>query len=260
MMKLELIHKEKDKYVISMDVEDWYANLIRRLILREAPTLAIEDVVFKKNDSALYDEIIAHRLGLLVLSTPLKDYNFKDKCQCGGAGCSHCQVKFTLKEKGPKMVYAKSLKSSDPKVVPVYPDTPIVKLAENQELVLEATAILGRGREHAKWSPGYAYFKYFPEIKIGKVENPEEIVKACPKNIFEFKNNKLSLNEKKLIDCHLCNACVDESNGKIAIKENSNKIIFYAESWGQLKVKEMFAAGIEAFDEKLDEFTKLMRG
>ncbi len=260
MMKLELIHKEKDKYVISMDVEDWYANLLRRLILRESPTLAIEDVVFKKNDSALYDEIIAHRLGLLVFSTPLKDYNFKDKCQCGGAGCSHCQVKFTLKEKGPKMVYAKSLKSSDPKVVPVYPDTPIVKLAEKQELVLEATAILGRGREHAKWSPGYAYFKYFPEIKIGKVENPEEIVKACPKNIFEFKNNKLSINEKKLIDCHLCNACVDVSNGKITIKENADKIIFYAESWGQLKVKEMFSAGIEAFDEKLDEFTKLMRG
>lgn len=253
-MKLDVLYKDKEKYIFSMEVEDWYANLLRRLIIREAPTLAIEDVAFTKNDSALYDEIVAHRLGLLPLTTPLKDYNFQDKCSCNGAGCSHCQVKFTLKEKGPKMVYASALKSSDPAVVPVYPKTPIVMLAKNQELVFEAIAVLGRGKEHAKWSPGHSYYKYFPEIKIGNVDNPKEIAETCPKKVFDVKDGKLIVKDKKIIDCHLCNACVDASNGKITVKENPNKIIFYLESWGQMKVKDIFAAGIKAFDDKLDEF------
>lgn len=253
-MKMEVLYKNKEKYNILLETEDWYANLLRRLVLREAPTLAIEDVEFKKNDSALYDEIVAHRLGLLPLITPLKDYNFQDKCSCNGAGCSHCQVKFTLKQKGPKMVYAKDLHSSDPAVVPVYPETPITMLNKGQELVFEATAILGGGKEHAKWSPGHCYYKYFPEIKIGNVKNPKEIMAVCPKKVFNIKDGKLSVNDKNLINCHLCNACVDASDGKITIKENSNKIIFYIESWGQMKVKDILTAGIDIFDNKLDEF------
>jgi len=258
-MKMESIHVDKETLIFTADIEDWYANLLRRCILREVPTLAIEDIEFKKNDSSLYDEIIAHRLGLMPLTTPLRDYNFKETCACKGAGCSHCTVKLTLKEKGPKMVYAKHMKSADPKVNPVFEDTPIVKLGKEQKIEFEAVAVLGNGKEHAKWSPGHCFYKYAPEIKITGVKNPEEIVKACPKNIFKIEGNKLIIVEKKIIDCHLCNACVEAGKGTVAINEDKDKIIFYLESFGQMKCKDILLNAIQTFEDKLDELQKLVK-
>ena len=43
-----------------------YANAIRRTG-QEIPVLAIDTVEFSKNDSVLYDEILAHRIGLIPL-------------------------------------------------------------------------------------------------------------------------------------------------------------------------------------------------
>ena len=70
-----------------------------------------------------------------------------------------------LKCKGPCTVYSKDLKSQDPKVSVIYPDIPITKLLEGQELELEATATLGKGKSHTKYSPALVYFKSYPNIE-----------------------------------------------------------------------------------------------
>ncbi len=134
-------------------------NSIRRAIIAEVPTMAIDEVEIIKNTSALYDEMIAHRLGLLVLKTDLSTYEEPHKCKCEGAGCPRCTVQLTLKAVGPGYVYASSLKSKDPKIKPVYPNTPIAYLDEGQEIELIAYARLGRGKQHAKWSPGHVWYE-----------------------------------------------------------------------------------------------------
>lgn len=152
--------EKKNKLTFSLSgVDTAYANTLRRIMGFEVPVMAIEDIEFRKNDSILYDELLAHRIGLIPLTTDLKSYNIMNECKCKGAGCASCTVKLTLKAKGPCTVYASDIKTKDPAIKPVYGDAPIVKLLENQELELEATAILGLGKEHSKWCPGLVFYR-----------------------------------------------------------------------------------------------------
>ncbi|MBC8487647.1 MAG: DNA-directed RNA polymerase subunit D [Bacteroidetes bacterium] len=145
---------KKSKERIEFEVEELtpaLAGELRRIMISEIPTMAIEWVDFHKNDSVLWDEIIASRLGLIPLVHDTKFYNMKDGCKCDGKGCAHCEVKLVLKKKGPCTAYSGDLKSSDKTVKPIYDKIPITELMENQELEFEATAQLGLGKEHAKW-------------------------------------------------------------------------------------------------------------
>jgi len=186
-MEIKLLENQekKNKIIFSLTgVDIAYANTLRRLMGFEVPVMAIEDVEFRKNSSILYDEVLAHRLGLIPLTTDLKSYDLPNECKCKGAGCSSCQVKLTLKASGPGMVYSSDLKSKDPAVKPVFNKIPIVKLLEGQELELEATAVLGQGKVHSKWCPGLIFYKMPNPDKdefIFTVEswgqlNPKEIV------------------------------------------------------------------------------------
>ncbi len=234
-----------------------FANAIRRVVVEEVPTMAIEDVEFKQNTSILYDEILAHRFGLLPLKTDLKSYTLPSECKCKGEGCARCQLNMTLKSKG-DVVYASELKSKDPKIKPVYPDALLVKLMKGQKVELEATACLGKGKDHAKWSPGLIFYKYKPIIEVGNIKDAESIVKSCPVGVFEMKGNKVSVNDKNLLKCHLCQNCV-ETDSAVKLEESENDFIFYVESWGQLSCKEMLTAAADILQEKLSEFNSKIK-
>jgi len=161
-MEVKLVENQekKNRLIFSLKgVDTAYANTLRRIMGFEVPVMAIEDVEFRKNSSILYDEMISHRLGLIPLSTDLKSYNMMSECKCKGAGCASCTVKLTLKAQGPCTVYTSDIKTKDPEIKPIFGKMPIVKLLEGQEIELEATAILGQGKEHSKWCPGLVYYK-----------------------------------------------------------------------------------------------------
>ena len=235
-----------------------YANTLRRLMMTEVPVMAVEDLEMRKNNSALYDEVLGLRIGLLPLTTDLKGYTLPEECSCKGAGCNSCTVTLTLKEKGPGMVYASDIKSKDPAVKPVYPKTPLVKLLEGQEVEIEMKAVLGKGKNHAKWNTGLIFFKGNPHVEVkGNPENRSEIVKACPVNIFELKNDKLVTIEKNIPLCHLCDACTDLSN-HVSVTTN-DEYLFTIESFGQLSPKEISVRAIDEFNKQLDEFAELVK-
>ena len=261
-MEVELIESDskKNKLVFVLKGSDpSFANAIRRCSIEEVPTMAIEEVEIRKNSSVLYDEMLAHRLGLVPLTTDLKSYVLPEKCKCEGEGCARCRLTMTLKASGPGTVYASEIKTKDPKVKPIHPETPIVKLLKGQKIEIEAYASLGRGKEHMKWSPGLVYYKYKPSVKLGKVTNPEEVAKACPAGVFEVKNGKLVVNEKKLLMHDLAGTAEKVSGGSVQVEESPKDFVFHVESWGQLSCKELIEQAASEFQAQLEEFEKLIK-
>lgn len=255
-MKLKLLKKKKDR--VSFEVSGTsvgYMNVLRRIFMAHVPTMAIAYVEFKQNTSSLYDEIIAHRLGLLVLKTDLKTYNVPTK---GAEESAATHVKFTLKEVGPKMVYASDLKSKDPKVVPVFPETPIVKLLEGQELEFVATAHLGMGVEHSKWNTGLTSYYYKPKITVNnKSPKLKEFIDKYPPQIIK----KEMIEVEKIDSPELIDACkgVCDDVVKIEYEEPQTEFVFMIESFGQLTPDQIVSEGINQFESMLDEFGKLSK-
>jgi DNA-directed RNA polymerase subunit D len=231
-MKLKFLTKKGDEYFfVAEDFSPVQINTLRRLIIEEVPTMAIEDVYIRKHNSGLFNEQLTLRLGLIPLKTDL-NYNFRNECSCGGVGCTFCEVVFKLKKKGPGWVYSGDLKSSDPNVVPVFDNIPITWLEEWQEVDLEAKAILGKGKEHAKWKPAHVYFFELPEVKI----------------------NGKKLDEKEIVELGLEKIEIMKEKGEAEVNYKGNKYIFVIEPFGQLSVKEILTT---ALNELLKKFEKL---
>jgi len=159
-MDIKVLNREQDtlRFVLS-DVSPAFANAIRRIILAEVPVMAIDDVMILENSSVMYDEILAHRLGLIPVTTD-PTYNLPEECTCKSElGCEKCRASLSLEIEASdpvEVVYSSNLKPENPEVKPVSDKIPIVKLAQGQRVKLEAYARLGRGRDHAKWQPASA--------------------------------------------------------------------------------------------------------
>ncbi|UCD03875.1 MAG: DNA-directed RNA polymerase subunit D [Candidatus Woesearchaeota archaeon] len=246
-----LVDEDLEKTFVIEDANSAFVNEIKRAAASQVPVMAIEDIFFIDNSSALYDEILAQRLGLIPLTTG-KEYKLKETCKCKGKGCALCRAKLTLKVKGPKMVYASDLEAKDPKVKPIYPEMLIVELLEGQEIELEAHAILGIGEEHAKWSPCLAYYQKYPKITIDQKKVSVKVaLEHCPKDVFEVENKKLKV--KNLLNCNLCKSCEDRTNGAIKISGEASKYIFTIESWGQLPPQDILKQSVKIINSKIKD-------
>jgi len=147
-LKIEILHsKENELEFVLKDATVAFANAIRRIGMSQVPVFAIDTVTFYENTSSIFDEYIANRLGLIPLTSEGKHREGEE-------------VLFTLDSAGPKVVYSKELKSSNPKVKCVYDTIPIIKLGEEGRIRLEAKARMGMGVEHAKFQAGLISYGY----------------------------------------------------------------------------------------------------
>lgn len=53
------------------------ANALRRIIISEVPTMAIENVFVMNNTGVMQDEVLAHRLGLIPIVADARLFEFK---------------------------------------------------------------------------------------------------------------------------------------------------------------------------------------
>ncbi len=167
---IKILEKDNEKIKIEVsNINPAIAAMIRRAIIAEIPTLAIETVKIIKNDSVLRDEILANRLGLIPLTFD------KNKVKKG-----KYNVKLFIKKKGGGYVYTKDMISENSEVVPMYDNIPITYLNENDELEIECETEVGFGKMHAKWQAGncgyyYSNDKFVFNIETTSFYKPEEL-------------------------------------------------------------------------------------
>ena len=154
---LEVVKKDSQKISVKLKgVPIQYANALRRICLNGVPIFAIDTVDIIENSSVLPDEGLAHRLGLIPITTDLSRFNEPSKCDCNSeSGCSNCKVMLVLdtgESDVTRTVFSNELSSEDDSIKPTSDKISIIQLAPGQRVKVECYARLGRGTDHAKWN------------------------------------------------------------------------------------------------------------
>jgi len=234
---MELIEKKENQITFKTNINETLANAIRRY-LNEILVLAIDEVEIYKNDSPLYDETVAHRIGLVPL-------------RADGAIDEKDVIKLKLSKKDGKVMSG----DISGKVDVVYEGIPITTLDKGQELELVAEAKLGKGKNHAKFSPGLMFYRNISEVIMDK-EFKEEIKKFCPNVEIKEKGDKIIIiDNKKQEVCDICEGICKEK-GKRAETNVGDELIITIESFGQFEVKNMFKKSLEELKKDLAEVAK----
>ena len=259
-MEIEVKSQSDNEMVfIIRDAEVPFINAIRRCAMVNVPKIAIEDVNIIRNDSAMFNEVLAHRLGLTPLVSDLDALEGMLLPEDEGWEEYTNGIMFTLNEVGPKVVYSKDLKSSDSKIKPVYDTIPLVKLKEDEVLNIEAVAKVGYGKEHAKWMPTtVCAYKQYPEITFNDdVEIDYDCAQACPRGILKSDRRYKKIKILDIEDCAMCKSCVRASdNGYINVGFRPNDFIFRIETDGAMHLKEVLLKACDVLGEKADKFIK----
>lgn len=279
--EIEIVRLEDDYIEFYLNNADLsFANSLRRVIIAEVPTMAIDMVNIRANTSPLFDEFISHRLGLIPLnSSQITKYEYSRKCNCSEF-CELCSVQFSLKEKCSDDAMEITtdhikLNSPDSLVAPIKYENEdpilICKLKKNQELDIHMIAKKGIGKEHAKWSPvSSVIMQHVPEIeffdKINtldklSLEKRKDFVNSCPTKVYKLDDLKKTIEIENVMNCTYCEECLVkldsfglDRNRVIKIAAKKNKFLFKIESIGSLKAEQIV---LDAFYELKSKLTEI---
>ena len=253
-MDIEIIEmaERKAKFILR-NSSPAMANALRRTLLSDLPKMAIHKVDFYlgpltddngrecESSTPLFDEIIAHRLGMIPVPTDLDLFVPQEECTCGGAGCPNCTIEYFLNKSGPCTVYSGDLL---PMVSPELREKfkvkdefiPIVELINDQGVNISATAVMGTAKRHVKWQVcnGVGY-KYMPVVRVDPAAASRDDVlecrDVCPKKVFDVKDGRLVVVDE--MGCSLCRACTEHvKDGGVTVTGDDTTFLFKFETDG----------------------------
>jgi len=268
------------KFVLSA-TDTSIANALRRVMLAEVPTIAIDLVDLEANSSVLNDEFIAHRLGLIPLTSmraaemksyldPTEDDDFTEVELTLDVTCTtDATMDVTSDMLMPDPRY--------PDIVPVHQgrntglDTErgilIVKLRKNQQLKLKAIARKGIGKDHAKWNPcATAFYHFQPDIRINhalmqtlSVEQRKEWVNSWPSKAVKYndQSGQVEIEDAELYqydDEHVEKAVQMGHPDLCHVIQKTDTFVFTVETTGSLQPQVIV---MNALDVLVDKFNNL---
>lgn len=258
------------------------ANAIRRIVIAEVPTIAVENVYVWNNTSIVQDEVLAQRLGLIPLAIDPRKLEMKqspdevptDLNTVVFSLVARCTRNRDVKkgETDPAKIWSGiEVLSSDLEYSPrggqseMFADSPprpavdnilVAKMRGGQEIVAELHCNKGVGKDHAKWSPvATASYRLLPSIEILS-PIPRELqpkFQAC------FPSGVISINsegEAVVADARRDTVSREvlrhaEFEGKVRLGRVRDHFIFSLESAGQYKPEELVPEAITTLVSKI---------
>ncbi|MCL2295686.1 MAG: DNA-directed RNA polymerase subunit D [Methanomassiliicoccaceae archaeon] len=244
------------------------ANALRRTMLTDIPKMAIDKVEFHlgpimKDDkeyesvTPLFDEIVAHRLGMIPVPTDYELFTYQKDCVCGGEGCPSCTIMYSLNKIGPCTVLSGDMiPLGNPDLAVKDQFIPIAELTGGQAVLIYATAVMGIAKDHAKWQAAFGVgYKYLPKISVDEKRAGEpdtlKCIKVCAKHVFEVKNGKLKV--KDPLNCAMCRECETVSRGAVTVEADDTNFYFKYETDGSLTAKQILDKAMEILSKQSAE-------
>lgn len=271
-MKVKALAQKEDLLkVLVEDTEPAYINALRRVLIADVPKMAIEDVEFhlgpiraedgKEYESVapLFDEMIAHRLGLVPIPTDLALYNRREDCPtCHGEGCPSCTIIYSLNKRGPGLVTSADMEPiGDTKLRPKDQSIPIVQLADGQAILIYATAQLGTGKDHAKWQPTHGVgYAYLPTLKAGSktIDTLDPAVPFCSAHMLTT-----SLEEETVELPDDCGTCAKFREAykveSVKVASDPTKFVLQFETDGSIPAKDVLLKGLDILAERFGDIS-----
>lgn len=236
---VEFIERE-DRYVrfLVRDVTPALANGIRRAMVADVPTFSIDNVRFVENSSVMFDEMIALRLGLVPLTTPLDDFEPGE------------EVTLALDVEGPATAYSGDIRSSDELVQPADEHIPIIELKESQRLQFEADAVLASGKDHAKQQGGVAVgYRHLQRVDVvGDRGEFDEEEPNILRGVIETEDGELVLTDE--FDNDLTNRYPGK---ELEVHDVPSAFVFHVETDGSFSADELVLRAVESLGARADE-------
>jgi len=247
-------------------------SALRRIIIEEVPTMAVDSVLVLENNSVLHDEVLAHRLAMIPFRSEkaLEKYGSPEKC----ADCPQCEgcyarayLEVSNEDSDRKVVYAGDIRPEDPDVVPVIPEIPIIVLGRGQKISMELELRLGRGKEHIKWSPvSISTLLSVPQIEfdISKCESSSTCIECISSYSEELSKRILSVKKgaiklEKFSNTSILRFCEEKACAKcIKINYLDNEKILRFESTGSLYPETILRLSLSILREKLESTRKIL--
>eukprot|EP00924_Labyrinthula_sp_SR-Ha-C_P001612 augustus_masked-scaffold_18-processed-gene-3.15-mRNA-1 protein AED:0.35 eAED:0.35 QI:0/-1/0/1/-1/1/1/0/301 len=257
-IEIEIKKISEDAFVFDLiNADPSIANALRRIMLAEVESVAIENILLYMNKSVIHDEILCHRIGLI----PIK----LDPKVVKALPPDLQEVKFRLKVKNEtrenKRVYSKDFEYiKNEKQIEILGEFPSVLhddiliniLAPGDELELEAICAISCGADHAKFSPvATAGYRAAPVIEVLD-KDLKHLVKDCPSKVFDIEDGKVAVKNER--GCTFCRECLRKEkyggNEPVSLMRNERHFIFTVESVGVLPPVEIFRRAIKILRDK----------
>jgi DNA-directed RNA polymerase subunit D len=274
-MQIEIVEMEdrKAKFILR-NSSPAMANALRRTMLQDIPKMAIDKVEFhlgpimqddKEYESvtSLFDEIIAHRLGLIPVPTT-DQFTFQKDCSCGGVGCPGCTIMYSLNKVGPGTVLSGDLMPLGDSTLKVKDEAiPIVELTDTQAVLIYATAVMGTAKQHVKWQAAFGVgYSYMPTVKINPdragVAEVQEAAASYP-GLFKVEGGKLVVDD-------IYRACtygkaVEQDpalQDAVTVEWDDTAFVFKYETDGSLTARQVLDKAVEILEQKAEEFAAVV--
>ena len=281
-MKVNVL-KMEDYYaqVEFKDVNYSFVNSIRRSLVSMVPCLALHEIDFHMGSlgsyvdeesgdereyesiSAMFNEIVAHRIGMLPVPTDEKTIEaFADSID---DDTKQPDIMYSLHKQGPCTVYSGDLEpvSGDTSLVIPETNVPLVKLAEGQAILVYAKAKIGNAQKHTKWQCAVApRFYQAPTINVSSGKGSKAIFDIIDKKNFKKKGKSHVIDNP--VEAHEALRKLEqlwndkEAKEAMEVSTKKDHFIFEFETNGAMKAKLALEQALKALDGHCNEFASAM--